>query len=372
MRELPPLAEDTEKFSLSDSGLDKNTSLGTDALSSLDPTEPEAPKPALLRVKSLNDIDDGEQMHPGFPASATKRSLAQSTHHSRPWNLDEYYPWTGNSVSIDINFPRPVIRRNTSASTVLRRSRASGAASDTSDASLTRRTTRARSPLAEQSTVFFEGSPTIANTIHSSKISKRSLMGSLSRRIGLGGNKTKSSLQMNALPGLPGPTKPGDRYPSTALLPPNAFNIDEVRSFFSDSTSNGSDKRGSFRKRYKILRSRLPGGPATLSASRLHSIDAERDTSLENHGRTSQIARSVSLFDDRFAEPNTPQAYDGTVGMGKVEFRVKRVTERLRHVFLKTGEMLRTLSYKKNPGQRRLQKQRERAEWLDDSLYSGT
>lgn len=375
IKELPPLPEYTEQFSLSDSGLDKNTSLNvTEALSSVAATESQVLKPALLRVKSLNDIEDADQMHPGFPGSATKRSLAPSNHHSRPWNLDEYYPWTGKSISIDINFPRPILRRNTSASTNIRRSKIpSDSASETSE---TLKTIRARSPLVEQTTttMLFEASPTIDTTIQSRKTSKRSLIGSLSRRIGLGGNKSKPSQRTSLMPELPGPTKPGDRYPSTALVPPNAFHYDEVRSFFSDSTSDTSDKRKSLRKHINIIRSRLPGGPAALSGSRIQSIEAERNRSSDNHGRLSETQRSGSLYDDRFAEPNNPQAYEGMVGMGKVEFRVKRVTERLRLVFLKTSEMIRTFSHKGKPtvSARRLQKERERAEWLDDSLYSGT
>lgn len=374
MRELPPLPEDMEKFSLSDSGLDKNTSLGTEVLSSFAFTaELALPQTGLLRVKSFNDIDNADLMHPGFPSSATKRSLAPSTHHSRPWNLDEYYPWTGKSVNIDIEFPKPILRRNTSASTVLRKSRLStDESSETSGASGNRRATRGKSPLGEYSPMFLELSPTITTTTESRKTIKRSIMGSLTRRMGLGGHKNKSSLHTSMLPDLPGPTRPGDRYPSTALLAANAFQIDEVRSFFSDSTSNKSNKRGSFRKHVKILRSRLPGGPATLSASRLHSIDAQRNRSLDQHSDFSQPGRSTSLRDGYSTGPGLPQAYDGTGGMGKVEFRVKRVTERLRHVLLKTGEMIRTFSHKGRPDAKRLQKERERAEWLDDSLYSGT
>lgn len=365
LKELPPLPEDTEKFSLSDSGLDRNTTtLGSETVSSVAVAEPEMPKPLLMRVKSLNDIEEVDQMHPGYPGSATKKSFVPSTHHSRPWNMDEYYPWTSNSVKIDIDFPRPMPRRNTSASTVLRRSKVSSeGSSDTYDAGDNTRATRARSPLSNQPPILLETSPTIDSTITSRKASKRSLIGSLTRKIGLSGHKVKSPMHVSLVPELS--TKPGDRYPSTALIPPLALNMDEVRSFFSDSTSNGSEKRGSFRKHINIFRSRMPGGPVALSASRLCSLDAERI-------RSETTARSISLYDDRFTEPETQQTYEGMVGMGKVEFRVKRVTERLRIVLLKTGHMLRTLSHKRDPSGRRLQKERERAEWLDDSLYSGT
>lgn len=371
-KELPLLPEDTEAFSLSESGLDKNTTLATEALSSVMSDEPERPKPVLLRVRSLNDINDADQMHPGYPAPVTNQTLAQSTHHSRPWNLDEYYPWAGNTVDIDIDFPAPILRRNSSASTVLRRSKVSSdATSEVSDTSENRKTARARSPLADGPTLLLNNE-TFENSIHRRKTSKRSLMGSLSRRIGLGGHKAKSAIQTSVLPELPGPTKPGDRYPSTALIPLNAFNIDEVRSFFSDSTMEDTERRGSFRKHINTLRSRLPGGPITMSASRLHSIEAERNRPVDQIGRASEAARPTSLFDDRFTEPICPLAYEGMAGMGKVEFRVKRVSERLRHVWLKTGEIIRSLSSRGRPGTRRLRQQRERADWLDDSLYSGT
>ncbi|KAK1019348.1 hypothetical protein LTR33_019341, partial [Friedmanniomyces endolithicus] len=49
--------------------------------------------------------------------------------------------------------------------------------------------------------------------------------------------------------------KPGDRYPTTGLTPPVNMNLDEVRSFFSDNSSEGKGPRHghasgtSFRKR---------------------------------------------------------------------------------------------------------------------------
>ena len=49
---------------------------------------------------------------------------------------------------------------------------------------------------------------------------------------------------------------PGDRYPTTGLTPPSAFNL-EVRSFFSDNSSR-SQRGGSFRKRLTHLKAKLP------------------------------------------------------------------------------------------------------------------
>ena len=93
---------------------------------------------------------------------------------------------------------------------------------------------------------------------------------------------------------------------------------------------------------------------------------------LDQHGHASNIHATGSLFDDRFTEPIAPQNYEGMVGMGRVEFRVKRVAERLRHIWMKGGEMIRSISQRSRPMNRRQQREREAEveNWLADSLYS--
>jgi hypothetical protein len=55
------------------------------------------------------------------------------------------------------------------------------------------------------------------------------------------------------------------------------------------------------------------------------------------------------------------------IGMGKTEFRIKRLGEKLRFFFAKGGELIRSLSTRS----RSKKSARERDEWLSDSLYSG-
>ncbi|KAK7519952.1 hypothetical protein IWZ03DRAFT_421715 [Phyllosticta citriasiana] len=66
------------------------------------------------------------------------------------------------------------------------------------------------------------------------------------------------------------PVDPGDRYPTTGLTPPQGrfnINIDDVRSFFSDDSSQ-TKGAGGLRKRLTGLRLRLAGaGPSTATAA---------------------------------------------------------------------------------------------------------
>ncbi|KAI5204730.1 hypothetical protein E4T39_03385 [Aureobasidium subglaciale] len=364
MKELPPLPEDSEKFSLSDSGLDRNTTLITDGLASTLELEP--PKPALLRGKSLSGINSkDEDLHPGF---ASRHSLVLSAQNLRPWNHDENYPWCGNSPGIKIDFPTPVLRRHSSPPKLVdRQSRGSAQTKSETEETLDPDSTLPSSPMVSNSETV---TPTVL-TIHDRKSSKKSLIGSLSHRIGLntrvqpGHGARKSGLVERA--------SPGDRYPYTSLQSPHTLNM-EVRSFFSDSTEEEHDeeRRGSFRKQITSFRaksSRVPNGHASVPYSQ--SLDIPRGRSLDQYGRPSQAHTTGSLYDDRFTEPVAPQNYDSMVGMGRVEFRVKRVAERLRHMWLRGGEMIRSLSQRSRPTKKQ---HRERVievdNWLADSLYS--
>ncbi|KAH0007466.1 hypothetical protein KCU78_g11761, partial [Aureobasidium melanogenum] len=366
MKELPPLPEDSEKFSLSDSGLDRNTTLITEGPTSTSELEP--PKPVLLRGKSLSVINSkDEDLHPGF---ASRHSLVLSTQNLRPWNLEESYPWCGNSPGIKIDFSTPVLRRHSSPpKLVQRQSRESIKTKSETEETLDPDSTLPSSPLVSNSETV---TPTVL-TLHDRKSSKKSLIGSLSRRIGLSTRaQSSTTVQEGALAGR---ASPGDRYPSTSLQSPHIMNIEDVRSFFSDSTEeeHGDEHRGSFRKQITSFRdksSKVPNGHVPVTYSQ--SLDAHRGRSLDQYGRPSNVRTTGSLFDDRFTEPVTPQNYDGMVGMGRVEFRVKRVAERLRHMWMKGGEIIRSLSHRSRQAAKRQHRERdvEFDNWLADSLYS--
>ena len=364
MKELPPLPEDTEKYSLSDSGLDRNTTLITEGITSTSELEP--PKPALLRGKSLSVIKSKEE--DVTPGVASRHSLVISGQNLRPWNHDENYPWCGNSPGIKIDFATPVLRRHSSPPKLVHtKSRDSVKTKSGSEETLDPNSTLPSSPMVSHSDTI---TPTVL-TLHDRKSSKKSLIESLSRRIGL---STRAQSGIICREGaLAGRASPGDRYPSTSLQSPHG-NIEDVRSFFSDSTEEEHDgeQRGSFRKQITSFRdksSKVPTGHVSTAYSQ--SLDTHRGRSLDQYGRPSNARTTGSLFDDRFTEPVAPQNYDGMVGMGRVEFRVKRVAERLRHIWLKGGEIIRSLSQRSRHTERQhRERDAESDNWLADSLYS--
>jgi hypothetical protein len=162
---------------------------------------------------------------------------------------------------------------------------------------------------------------------------------------------------------------PGDRYPTTGLSPPSALNIDEVRSFFSDDSSLHFDTPttskgvgGGLRKRFSNLRTKLPPMSRTHSA-----LEQQRP-------RTSSgpaIRRSNSLFFSRGGGTSTKLStaeFDKRVdeaagGMPKTEVRAKKLVMRVKTLWWKGGELLRTLSL---GGKRRRERERETGEWDDD------
>jgi hypothetical protein len=198
--------------------------------------------------------------------------------------------------------------------------------------------------------------------LHDRKSSKKSLIGSLSRRMGL--NTRAQSGTFGREGALAGRASPGDRYPSTSLQSPHG-NIEDVRSFFSDSTEeeHEGEQRGSFRKQITSFRDKSSKAPSGhVSAAYSQSLDVHRGRSLDQYGRPSNVRTTASLFDDRFTEPVTPQNYDGMV---------KRVAERLRHFWLKGGEIIRSLSQRGRQTQKQhRERDAESDNWLADSLYS--
>jgi hypothetical protein len=143
----------------------------------------------------------------------------------------------------------------------------------------------------------------------------------------------------------------GERYPTSGLTPPAAFNLDEVRSFFSDNSSE-KERNASFRKRLTNFKGK--GKSVRLDHSGRHSLD----------GNTAYDAGEMVA--DRVGADSSANTYDG-VGMGKAEFRIKRFGEKLRHLMAKGGDLIRSWSQRSKPPRN----ERFRDDWLSDSLYSG-
>jgi hypothetical protein len=194
---------------------------------------------------------------------------------------------------------------------------------------------------------------------HLRKQSKRSVIGSITRKMGLAsrndGNTTRSLTSPIMQPELARSRssqahRPGERYPTSSLTPPAAFNLDEVRSFFSDDSSD-KEHNASFRKRLTNLKGK--GKTVRIDSGR-HSLD----------GNTTYDAGEINA--ERIGASSSANTYDG-VGMGKTEFRIKRFGEKLRHLMAKGGELIRSWSTRsKTPRMERV-----REDWLSDSVYSG-
>jgi len=321
------------------------------------------PMSALIRHRSPTTENEVRELLPPEmnPITRAKRSLVLSS-ASRPWNQEENYPWAGTSVPIDLTVPSEAHTRD-SMTTEFRRDGKSfefsttGEPTDTTKGidigSITTNLDRSASITTEQATGV--------SPHHIRKPSKHSIIGSLSRKIGLGSRRNGDEDARNTAlsPALKSddslPHKPGDRYPTSALTPPTAFNLDEVRSFFSDNSSE--------RQRNASLRKRLTG--FRCKGNKIVRIEPAtgRSTSLDAN-TTSYDAGSLNA--DRLGAASSAQTYEG-IGMGKTEFHLKRFGEKLRHMFAKGGELIRSLSSRsKTPRAERL-----REDWLSDSLYSG-
>ncbi|TKA78968.1 hypothetical protein B0A49_03739 [Cryomyces minteri] len=341
MKELPPLPNNADQMSVSDSrnrestyGIPKG---GTPV------AELEAPAPALVRVRSLaaDGIADLKlSARDSKLMSSSKRSLIDSSPDARPWNLDANYPWADTTPTIEISMPAPAHYRDSSDPT----QRSKGA---------THNPDRSNAPSSSGSAPDLTSS-TDGTFSHARKTSKKSVLGSIKRKVGLRTDLDNSGFATG--PDILRPddraVEPGDRYPTTGLTPPSALNLAEVRSFFSDDSSQ-TERGGSFRKRLTHLRTRLP------PISRVYSAD---------NGSLLRAANGSAFGDSRIGANSSAHTYDGTMGMSKCEFRAKKVVEKIKHLWFRSGELLRTLSGRSQAHTRRS----EPNAWLEDSdMYSG-
>lgn len=333
--------------------------------------DPVRPVSALLSTKTPTTEDEVRQMLPlGLNPIArnARRSMILSHPTSRPWNLDKNYPWSGDEVEIDLSVPD---QAHTCESTTkdLRRKRDTRSL----DLSAQGETTASSQGVDIGDPGNRLNSTASLTTLQLTSItpqhlripSKRSIIGSISKKFGLSGrglndeDTTLKSLQSRSpIPRVSSVDqhshRAGDRYPTSGLTPPATFHIDEVRSFFSDNSSEHG-RTASFRKRLTHFkgnktRSTRQGGP------RGHSIDVG-DTTYE----------AGSMAEARLGTNSSANTYDG-VGMSKTEFHIKRFGEKLRHLFAKGGDLFRTISVKSRV---RGRMDHNQDEWLADSLYSG-
>ncbi|KAF2815055.1 uncharacterized protein BDZ99DRAFT_566957 [Mytilinidion resinicola] len=288
--------------------------------------ELEAPMPVLLRTRSLSlgGFDDFRASFESTLRRRSLRSLVSSPTETRPWNLDKNYPWADTIAPIDISLPSPTPAREAARPGPSRLRRMSECSDQTHSDS---ETEEAPAISAVEDTTCEDPFR------HARKFSKQSVGGSISRRMGLFDN--------NGYPTGPDSLRnddrsvdPGDRYPTTGLTPPSAFNVDEVNSFFSDDSSH-RNHLGIFRKRLTHLRSKKP------LATRSHSAIGTRSLPDADVGPSGSHSGSDS-------EESSLHTFDGTVGMSKIEFRARKVVERIKTMWFKSGDLLRSLSIRSN------------------------
>jgi hypothetical protein len=299
-------------------------------------------------------------------ARGSKRSLVVSSLSSRPWNLDENYPWARSNLHIDLTAPDQVHHRDGLAAEVARH-RGTRSLDCTLTGDLLGNTTSGidigsiisdLDPTASLTTLQLTG----VSTQHTRKHSRRSMLGSLKLKMGLGHSHHEDTTR--SLPTSPGlrsieePThNPGDRYPTTALTPPVGFNLDEVRSYFSDdSTESNKERKTPKGRRWTGLKSK----------NKTAHPDPSHGQSLDGGLGDSRPYDAGSMSEHINIDSSAAYTLDG-IGMGKTEFRIKRFGEKLRFLFAKGGELIRSLSTRS----RSKKSARERDEWLSDSLYSG-
>ncbi|KAL1587093.1 hypothetical protein WHR41_04288 [Cladosporium halotolerans] len=340
------------------------------------------PASALIRGKSPLTEDEVQRLLPPEMnpiARGSKRSLVVSSLSSRPWNLDENYPWARSNLHIDLVAPDQVHARETLAAE-LARHRGTKSLDCTLTGDLLGNTTSGidigsittdLDPTASVTTLQLTG----VSTQHVRKHSKRSMLGSIKHKIGL--SRSHHDDTTRSLPTSPGlrtadepAHNPGDRYPTTALTPPVAFNLDEVRSYFSDDSSESNKERKTPKgRRWTGLKSK-----ASKANTNHNNPDPTRGAQSldEASAANPHPYDAASLAADRTAlDSSAAFTLDG-IGMGKAEFRIKRLGEKLRVWFAKGGELFRSLSLRSARSRKAAAaRERERDEWLSDSLYSG-
>ncbi|GME35034.1 hypothetical protein GTA08_BOTSDO06549 [Neofusicoccum parvum] len=324
--------------------------------------ELEAPLPAHVREKPPCGGHEGH--------TAVKQS-----EEIKPWDMSMKFPWNESTTGIDITFPVKAHVRDRSAGSCPSKLRShSPASSEYSTAT----DGRVRNASGEGQNVTPDSTETHDTFKHSRKGSHRpsgSVMGSITRKLG-----RTMGLEANGFPTIRTSVSldefahdPGDRYPTSGLTPPSRFNIDDVRSFFSDD-SEQTRRGGSFRKRLTQLRSKI--GPQTTMSRAQSAVEARTidRTATATASTTEGDGSSGTMTDSRVGAGGSVQTYDGATGMPKSEFRTKRFFDRIKTMWFRSGEFFRGFGAKKK------NEKQETREWLQDSdvnmtrteVYPGT
>lgn len=327
--------------------------------------ELEAPCAAVLRPRSGSALDDDtpiSTVKSNLAARASSRSLNSAISH--PWNHEASYPWDETKPPVDICLPAPVHHRDGGRGPSRLRLRLSSSDSAIgSDGGVNRRSAAGGADDTASTEDTFKHTSTVRG-------SKKSLLASLTGKAGglhssgfdAAGHATSPLLEDASVQTV----DPGDRYPTTGLTPPSNFNLAEVRSFFSDDSERTHNQQamGTFRKRLTGLKLKArtkdaagAGAPPKSPLPRAQSAMEAR--SIDGEGRELEMGQL------RGGAGGSVKSFDGAGGMSKMEFRARKVADRIRNLWFKTGELFRNMSVK-----RRRERDMEQAEW-EGSMYSG-
>lgn len=153
------------------------------------------------------------------------------------------------------------------------------------------------------------------------------------------------------------PHDPGDRYPTTALTAPTAYALDEVCSRFSDDSSE--------RERRDLKGYRWTGVKGKQRDRGPHDVIATDDSTINDLLTYNAGAININRYGSHSAAATY---FPPSLILGKADSHMKRFGDKVRHLLVKGGALLRSLSTRS-----RITRSRNapRNEWLEDSLYSG-
>ncbi|KAI9722437.1 MAG: hypothetical protein M1828_004804 [Chrysothrix sp. TS-e1954] len=340
MKDLPPLPADVSEHRASQASTTSRPRRASTAQASMQEpataTGSARASPAKAKVKVVHEI--GTTSPRKFILKKPNRSLHLSPVSKHPWNKEGSQHGQDGPSTMTMTFASST-RPATASPTPRARVRPTRSASDPtlpSDESV--RIARSMSPglrfeasLVPKTDLFTAEAKPIQRGGHN-------IVGSIKRRIGLGTRVDKAGFPID--PAFLHPEErahdPGDRYPVTGLTPPAGMTIDENRSYFSDDSSNHSARFVGMRKRFTRFR------PAKRPASRQVSANDSRSSIRRAHHDD-----GGSVFEDSGLGPEQHSPYDDEhpiAGMSKSEFRRKRLIEKMRALWYKSGELIKNFN----------------------------
>lgn len=135
---------------------------------------------------------------------------------------------------------------------------------------------------------------------------------------------------------------PGDRYPTSGLNPPSVFNLEEVRSFFSDDSSHSGSglsntavpAGGSFRKRLTGFKTKKP------FLIRAQSSEAGQHSHVGGYGSYHTHHNNILINITARKPTDDSHHSEQLTTMTKAEVRARKLLNRLRNFLVRGGELL--------------------------------